>query len=76
MAAVKKREQEYELDQQKRAVDAAACYDVKNTLRVVKIGIGFHKFRHNNIQILNINFKILSSRFFLFVECLIVNVVE
>ena len=48
----------------------------KNTLRVVKIGIGFHKFRHNNIQILNFNFKILASQFFLFVECLIVNVVE
>ena len=29
MAAVKKREQEYELDQQNRAVDAAACDDVK-----------------------------------------------
>ena len=48
----------------------------KNTLRVVKSGIGFHKFRHNNIQILNFNFKILASHFFLFVECLIVNVVE
>ena len=48
----------------------------KNTLRVVKIGIGFHKFRHNNIQILNFNFKILASYFFLFVECLIVNVVD
>ena len=41
----------------------------KNTLRVVKSGIGFHKFRHNNIQILNINFKILASHFFLFVDC-------
>ena len=29
MAAVKKREQEYELDQQNREVDAAACDDVK-----------------------------------------------
>ena len=48
----------------------------KNTLRVVKNVIGFHKFRHNNIQILNFNFKILASHFFLFVECLIVNVVE
>ena len=62
MAAVKKREQECELDQQKRAVDAAACDDVKNTLRVVKSGIGFHKFRHNNIQIL-----ILTLRFLLLV---------
>ena len=44
----------------------------KNTLRVVKSGIGFHNFRHNNIQILNFNFRILSSRFPLFVECLIV----
>ena len=35
----------------------------KNTLRIVKIGIGFHKFRHNNIQILNFNFKILASHF-------------
>ena len=48
----------------------------KNTIRVVKSGIGFHKFRHNNIQILNFHFKILASHFFLFVECLIVNVVE
>ena len=48
----------------------------KNTLRVVKSGIGFYKFRLNNIQILNFNFKILASHFFLFVECLIVNVVE
>ena len=48
----------------------------KSTLRVVKIGIGFHKFRHNNIQFFNFNFKILASHFFLFVECLIVNVVE
>ena len=45
----------------------------KNTLRVVKSGIGFHNFRHNNIQILNFNFKILASHFFLFVECLIVH---
>ena len=45
----------------------------KNTLRVAKSGIGFHNFRHNNIQILNFNFKILSSHFFLFVECLIVH---
>ena len=43
----------------------------KNTLRVVNSGIGFHNFRHNNIQILNFNFKILSSHFPLFVECLI-----
>ena len=70
MAAVKgseggnKREQEYELDQQNRALDAAACDDVKNTLRVVKSGIGFHNFRHNNIQIINFNFKILASYFF------------
>ena len=33
----------------------------KNNLRVVKSGIGFHNFRHNNIQILNFNFNILSS---------------
>ena len=45
----------------------------KNTLRVVKNIIGFHNFRHNNIQILNFNFKILSSHFSLFVECLIVH---
>ena len=64
MAAVKKLEQEYELDQQNRAVDAAACDDVKNSLRVVKSGIGFHTFRHNNIQILNFNFKILASNFY------------
>ena len=37
----------------------------KDTLRVVKIGIGFNKFRYNNIQILNFNFKILVSHFFL-----------
>ena len=43
----------------------------KNTLIIVKSGIGFHNFRHNNIQILNFNFKILASRFFLFVECII-----
>ena len=35
----------------------------KNTLRVVKSGIDFHNFRHNNIQILNFNFKILASHF-------------
>ena len=35
----------------------------KNTLRVVKSIIGFHNFRHNNIQILNFNFKILASHF-------------
>ena len=35
----------------------------KNTLIVVKSGIGFHNFRHNNIQILNFNFKILASNF-------------
>ena len=46
----------------------------RNTLRVVKIRIGFHNFRHNNIQILNFNFKILSSHFLLFLECLIVHV--
>ena len=45
----------------------------KNTLRVVNSGIGFHNFRPNKIQILNFNFKILTSRFFLFVECLIVH---
>ena len=45
----------------------------KNTLRVVKIGIGFHNFRHNNIQILNFNFKILASNFFLFVDYLLVH---
>ena len=36
----------------------------KNTLRVVKSGIGFHNFRHNNIQILNFNFKILATNFY------------
>ena len=45
----------------------------KNTLRVVNSGIGFHNFRHNNIQILNFNFKILASHFLLFVGCLIVH---
>ena len=35
----------------------------RNTLRVVKSGIGFHNFRHNNIQVLNFNFKILASQF-------------
>ena len=44
----------------------------KNTLRVVKSGIGFHNFRHNNIQILNFNFKILASHFS-FLESLIVH---
>ena len=52
----------------------------KNTLIVVKSIIDFHNFRHNNIQIINFNFKILASNFFLFVECLMVffaiNVVE
>ena len=43
----------------------------KNNLRVVKSGIRFHNFMHKKIQILNFNFKILSSRFSLFVECLI-----
>ena len=38
----------------------------KNTLRVVKSRICFHNFRHNNIQILNFNFKILASNFFPF----------
>ena len=42
----------------------------KSTLRILKSIIGFHNFRHNNIQILNFNFKILASLFFLFVECL------
>ena len=37
-----------------------------NTLRVVKSRIGFHNFRHNNIQIINFNFKIISSHFSLF----------
>ena len=36
MAAVKKREQEYELDQQNRAVDAAACDNVKKYLKSCK----------------------------------------
>ena len=45
----------------------------KNSLRVVKSVICFHNFRHNNIQIINFNFKILSSHFFLFVEYLIVH---
>ena len=68
----KKREQEYELDQQNRALDTAACDDVKKYLKSCKSGIGFHNFRHNNILILNFNFKILASHFLLFVECLIV----
>ena len=38
----------------------------KNTLRVVNSGIGFHNFRHNNIQNLNFNFNILASHFFPF----------
>ena len=29
----------------------------KNTLRVVNNGIGFHNFRHNNIQILKVKIK-------------------
>ena len=41
MAAVKKREQEHELDQQNQAFDASSCDDVKNTLIVLKIRIGF-----------------------------------
>ena len=45
----------------------------ENTLIVVNSGIGFHNFRHNNIQIPNFNFKILASHLFLFVECLIVH---
>ena len=36
MAAVKKREQEYELDQQNWALDAAACDDVKKYLKSCK----------------------------------------
>ena len=36
MAAVKNCEQEYELDQQNRAVDAAACDDVKKYLNSCK----------------------------------------
>ena len=35
----------------------------ENTLRVVKSGIGFHNFRHNNIKILNFNLKILAFHF-------------
>ena len=35
----------------------------KNTLRVVKSGIGFHNFKLNNIQILNFNLNILASHF-------------
>ena len=34
----------------------------KNTLRVVKSGIGFHNFRHDNIQIFNFNFSSGSMR--------------
>ena len=45
----------------------------KNILIVVKSGICFHNFRHNNIQILYFNFMILDSNSFLFVECLIVH---
>ena len=36
METVKKREQEYELDQQNRALDAAACDDVKKYLKSCK----------------------------------------
>ena len=36
MAAVKKREQEYELDQKNQALDAAACEDVKKYLKSCK----------------------------------------
>ena len=36
MEAVKKREQEYEIDRQNRAVDAAACDDVKKYLKSCK----------------------------------------
>ena len=36
MAAVKKREQEYELDQQNLSVDAAACDHVKKYLKSCK----------------------------------------
>ena len=36
MTAVKKSEQEYELDQQNRAVDAYACDDVKKYLKSCK----------------------------------------
>ena len=36
MAAVKKREQEYELDHQNLALDAAACDDVKKYLKSCK----------------------------------------
>ena len=37
-----------------------------NNLRVVKSGIGAHNFKHNNIQIINFNFKIISSHFLIF----------
>ena len=40
--------------------------------KAVKAYSAFYNSRHNNIQILNFNFKILSYRFPLFVECLIV----
>ena len=33
----------------------------KNILRFVKSGIGFHNFRHNNVQIFNFNFDIHAS---------------
>ena len=36
MAAVRKPEQEYELDQKNRAVDAAACDDVKKYVKSCK----------------------------------------
>ena len=36
MAAVKNREQEYELDQQNRAVDATACDHIKKYLNSCK----------------------------------------
>ena len=36
MASVKNREQEYELDQQNQAVDAAVCDDVKKYLKSCK----------------------------------------
>ena len=63
----------YDIDQQNQSLDADTCNDDKNSLRVVESGICFHNFRHNNIQIINFNFKIPASHFLLFLECLIVH---
>ena len=45
------------------------------TLPYWEIYVDFLYFRHNNIPMFNFNlsFKILASRYFLFVECLLVH---